>query len=154
MTIDTARWTCWRDPSHEGGKNSDFGWPECKVCGAAPPYHERPNYLPADFALNVYILTEPHYFIAPGSAIVGIEKESGVLAYYEGWIYDQLPEVSVRDRWEAGVMQAADRMVTRYPTTGFGFMQSPVLKKVGTYLPRIHQLVMDDEETLKEYLNA
>lgn len=153
-------WTCWRDPTHATAATI-FGWPQCLTCRAAPPYHERPSYLPEDLKLVIYVPTEDprmRAVIAPRSAIVGLpvggsgERTS---IYYEGWVNGpmQYADRDARGLWEAGVEHAAGRMVTDYPTVAQANVLSRRLKRVGMYHPRTHQIDVADEGALDAWLN-
>lgn len=146
---------CWRDPSHTRIETTRFGWPQCAVCRAAPAYHERPSYLPDDLLLDVLVPTRvgPYQTIDEGSAVVGVPlDENRVLAYYEGWIHGQYAELSKRERWEHGVLHAAGRMVTNYPTVATAHLDAWDVTKVGTYNPKTRELVVTDEDVLRAWL--
>lgn len=155
MTVLTD-WKCWRDPQHTAiDTHPMFGWPQCATCRAAPPYHERPNYLP-ELLLDVYVLTTPSSIIAEGSGIVGdpSHAEDRVLVHYEGWIHGarQYEHLDARGRWEAGLLHAAGRMVTGYPTMAAGLLPTSQLKKIGTYDPRTHRVEVEDEQALAAWI--
>lgn len=156
-------WTCWRDLSHRPvTKNPLFGWPQCSICRAAPAYHERSRYLPDGFRLNVYVPADGRStaIIAPGSAVVGlitgVGPEGGwVSVYYEGWLNGpmQYGDRDARGLWEAGLLHAADRMVTDYPTIAQARLPLKTLRKVGTYNPKTHEVTVNDEEALTAWVS-
>ena len=156
----TTTWTCWRDPAHTSILTHPLGWPQCAECGAAPAYHERGQYLPERFTLTVYVpVDENTYGIKERSGIVGVSTlpESGldnVLAYYEGWANGamQYADRDTRGQWEAGLLHAADRMVTAYPTISRIVLSSNCLKAIGTYNPWTREVLVEDEAALAEWL--
>lgn len=151
-------WPCWRDASHEVKPHPTFGWPQCTVCQAAPPYHERPNYLPDDLSLDVFIPAGGAALaqLALGTAVVGLSSrmDGYVETYYEGWIYGaaQYEGLSPRGKWEAGLEHAADRMVTAYPTSAMAHFPAHTLFKVGTYNPKTRQVTMTHTPALSTWL--
>lgn len=150
-------WECWRDPSHHDVVTTPFGWPQCGVCRAAPPYHERPAYLPAGFTVNLYtpVPGSRPFLFAPRSGIVGVPLGSRVNVYYEGWVHGpaQYADRDSRGLWEAGIEHAASRMITGYPTVAQACLPTDALAQVGTYDPRTKQVTVDDEPALNAWLN-
>lgn len=160
--IDT--FICWRDPEHPIAPHPQFGWPRCTTCGAAPPYHQRPQYLPENFSLGIYLPTESTplaVMIAPGSAIVGIEKpdlyadgQGRTLIYFEGYTV-MLPSDLVGKEayqiWEAGMATAASRIVTDYPTIAASTPRNRELLRVGTYY--VKSAVFDIADPYRDALN-
>lgn len=155
MPTKTA-WTCWRNPVHDPIDTTTFGWPRCAECGAAPAYHERPAYLPDGFALNLYVplgalrgLT-----IKPGSGIVGVDLGERVSIYYEGFVQSkyQYEDLTGRPLWEKGVMIAADRQITGYPTIAQASPRPQDVQCIGTYDPRTNAFDVTDEKALDEWL--
>ena len=119
----TTTWTCWRDPAHDQIAFHDtFGWPQCMVCRAAPPYHERTEYLDERLNLTLYVPVHGGFIeriAAPRSAVEGLPAgDERAVVYIEGWINGpmQYADSDVRGLWEAGVEHAASRMDTAYPT--------------------------------------
>lgn len=163
-TTSRTDFVCWRNPSHAIGVHPVLGWPECSVCRAAPPYWERGQYLPETFELGIYVPDGTGY-IAGGSAVVGypIERPMDettppyyeVLVYYEGWIHGacQYEGLDARGRWEAGLLHAADRLVTAYPTAAMATLPAPRLKRVGSYDPKHKRIIeITDNEALEAWL--
>lgn len=158
-THEISTWACWRDATHEVAA-TQYGWPQCVVCRAAPPYHERPDWLPDDFALGIYLPTDwrPTAIIAPRSGIVGLPVGDGqqwIDIYYEGWINGpmQYDDRDARGLWEAGVQHAASRMVTNYPTIACAHMYASSLVRIGTYYPKaVRRIELTDESKLEEWL--
>lgn len=158
---------CWRDPKHTDITITRFGWPQC-ACGAAPPYHDRPDYLPKGFQLGIYVPVEGplRAIIADRSGVVGLPSpadasdplgrgpEARTLIYYEGWTNGpmQYADRDTRGLWEAGVEHAASRMITQYPTVAQAFPLSTTLKNIGLYDPRAHTFDIHDEEALDAWL--
>ena len=66
-------------------------------------------------------------FIAPGSAIIGAWSDTEIEIYYEGAIHQQ--NMTFEDK----CLHAADRFVTRYPTSARAAMPASELKQIGTY---------------------
>lgn len=151
---------CWRNPDHPVHENPIFKWPQCKEpnCQAAPPYHERVQYVPDDLHLPIYVPTgmAGTTNIMPRSAAVGHPPRDGrSLVYYEGWIHGApTAAVTPREQWEAGLFQAADRMITRYPTTALALMNVDLMTQVGTYHPKTHTYEITDEETLTAWIES
>lgn len=158
---EEATWKCWRDASHPTRPNPLLGWPQCTVCSAAPPYHERPSYLPPGFHTNLYVPQDQtsalRRYVA-GSAIVGITEDSEdenarVRIYYEGWIYHR-PSVDPFDSWRQGVIVAADRLITSYPTAAMAWVSPKTLTKIGTYSPAGNVFTITDPTARDEWLAA
>lgn len=160
--LDASDFICWRDPAHDGISTTMFGWPQCAVCQAAPPYHDRPKYLVPGFALGLYVPlpSKPiNAMIAPRSGIVGLPTggdgdDARVHIYFEGWINGPMQYAGrdARGLWEAGVEHAASRMVTRYPTTAALTPRASELKSVGLYWPRADNFQITDEIGLALWL--
>lgn len=160
----TKTWTCWRDANHKVEAQAPFGWPQCTECGAGPGYHERVKFLPRDLTLTLFVPTTANV-VAARSAVVGYPKgrttKSGsgrwiapgrTFTYYEGWLYGQHAQLNARQKWEAGVKNAADRMVTQYPTSACGSFPDADLVAVGTYSPITGVIEVTDEEALNQWL--
>lgn len=131
---------CWRVASHSIENHPVFGWPRCAECGAAPPYHQRPQYLPDNFSLGIYLPTESTplaTMIAPGSGIVGVEHEGGRTSiYYEGFtvmLPSDLVGKAPYQLWHAALATAASRMITAYPTIAAAAPKNREVLRVGTY---------------------
>lgn len=62
--------------------------------------------------------------IRPGSSIVGVPTENGVVLYYEGNLYGAENLVSYTDR----IRHAAGRLFARYPTVAKMFVTAERLK--------------------------
>lgn len=158
---ENQTWTCWRDPSHETKPHPWYRWPRCTVCGAAPAYHERPGYLPAEFWLPVYVLApaaRARVIVAPGSGIVGGPVDTGerTTVHYEGWVHGAAQYAS-RDapgRWEAGVEHAAGRMITEYPTSAAASIPTEDLLMVANYNPTTRAFGVFDDESLAAWLET
>lgn len=158
MTALPWEWECWRDPSHEVGK-SPLGWPQCKVCRAAPPYHERPNYVPDNLMLGVFVpkrRTSAMLMISARSGVVGYWVGQRVMTYYEGWANGpmQYADRDARGLWEAGIEHAAGRLITDYPTVAQGFFPGDDLIQIGFYNPKTKRLIVNDEAALNEWLET
>lgn len=157
MTNHNAAWTCWRNPAHEVGTHPVFGWPQCKVCSAAPPYHERPDYLPEGLLLRVYVPSSAsNWKPARGSGIVGVPNPAmdHATVHYEGWIYGQHADLDPRRRWELAVQNAAGRMVTDYPTIAQVYVGLENLVPIGHFDPRSRVITVDDEQALAAWLGG
>lgn len=160
----TETWQCWRDPSHVTKPHPQFGWPQCQACAAAPAYHERVDYLPANLRLTLYVPSrlngggaffKDRFWVHPRSAIVGLgsgAKETVV--YFEGWIHGpmQYNGRNARGLWEAGVEHAASRMVTAYPTSAMAAIPIIELQAIGTYDPITRTFDVQDEPALARWL--
>lgn len=149
MTI----WTCWRYPSHETTTDPMFGWPRCAECSAGPPYYERTA--PADLRLDVVVPKGGR--IKKGSAVVAAldpEAPRRYLIYFEGWLHgaDQYAHLDRRGQYEAGLLHAAERMVTRYPTSAKAEVSTGDMLKIGTYTPVTRWFDVLDEDTLDRWL--
>lgn len=157
MSTKTDSFTCWRDASHTTIKpHPKFGWPECVTCRAAPSYAERPDYLPDDFTLTVYVPDTDLYrgLVARGSGIVGLPNPERITVYYEGWIHGaaQYEGLDARGKWEGGLLHAAGRMVVNYPTTAALSLPVAELKAIGTYHYKSRTVTVTDEAALTEWL--
>ena len=157
--MQTTTWTCWRDATHETTTHPDFGWPRCQVCGAAPPYYERPAYVDDRLELTTYVPVENSPLgktVAPGSAMVGHSLGERALVYYEGWVHGpaQYADRDARGLWEAGIEHAASRMVTQYPTSAAMTPRTEELTPVGTYRPTTSTVTIADEEALGRWLST
>lgn len=159
---EISTWTCWRDAAHEV-TTSKFGWPQCTVCRAAPPYHERPDWLPNDFELGIYVPNTASWkgtaIIAPRSGVVGLPAGGDWIDIsYEGWINGpmQYGDRDARGLWEAGIEHAAGRMITDYPTIARAHLPSNSLVRIGLYYPktRLVGLFSEGEDRLSEWLEA
>lgn len=131
-------WPCWRDPTHRVAARPVLGWPQCTECGAAPPYYERTQWVPADLDVPI-VIPEPgsnlDAVILPGSAIVAWPELHGPdrRIWFEGWA-DGIPDSStLADAWTDALRNAADRMVTDYPTSARGAYPADQMRTVGTY---------------------
>lgn len=164
MQNTAVAWNCWREPSHQGITITQFGWPQCATCRAAPPYHERPQWLPENFTANIYVpLDRFAATLKPGSAVVGVptaaspqidgEVEARVLTYYEGWVYDYDRPLD-RETWAEGLLHAAGRMIAAYPTVAQAFVRAREVQAVGYYNPRTREVVLDDEDALNHWLST
>lgn len=153
-------WTCWRDPSHTTKAHPRWGWPQCQDCGAAPPYHERAEYLPSENAdLVIFVPVDDHWGIAAGSALVGYihddedATERRATISYEGWVHgSQYESRDARGRWEAGLLHAASRLVTGYPTSAMYSPSMSRVKAIGLYNAKTHTIILNDEEALDAWL--
>ncbi len=152
-------WKCWRNREHPVAPHPHLGWPQCTVCGAAPQYHERGDYLPADLELTIYVPVDDARMvgngIAPGSGIVGIPVgDDLVMICYEGWVHGamQYADRDVNGRWEAGVQHAADRLVTAYPTVARAYVPPDRLRPIGTYNPTTNNIAVTDDAALGAWL--
>lgn len=150
-------WQCWRNPQHQDTVITDFGWPCCADCGAAPAYHERVSYLPADLELPVFVPRSDRALIAPRSAVVGHLDPDGTgrfVVHYEGWVHGpaQYGERDARGLWEAGVEHAAGRKVTAYPTMAVATFPANELHQVGTYRVSDKRVDVTDEAALAQWL--
>jgi len=160
MRPDPNDFTCWRDPRHTAISTTVFGWPMCDFCRAAPPYHERPQYLSDDFVLGIYVPTGPAtVMIAPRSGVVGLPDggdgdEARTEVYFEGWVNGamQYADRDVRGQWQAGIEHAASRMVCRYPTVATALLCPAMLQYVGLYWPATKQIAIDNNEVLNGWL--
>lgn len=162
-TVKSASdFTCWREPQHTQISTTLFGWPQCATCRAAPPYHERPDYLVPGFALGLYVPTGPlAAIVAPRSGVVGLpdgadrdDPEARVSIYYEGWTNGAM-QYEGRDAqglWEAGVEHAASRMVTSYPTIACALPRASELTYFGLYWPKTKRMEIDFPEVLERWL--
>ncbi|KQP62927.1 hypothetical protein [Nocardioides sp. Leaf285] len=154
---DAAGWVCWRDARHRVGVRETLGWPQCRDCAAAPAYHERPSYLPHGFTLNVYVPSENERgqrlrrTLAPGSAIVGVADDPEV--YFEGWTFGQ-HDITTIEGWGAGVLHAASRLVTAYPTIARASVAGTALLTVARFDPRTSNLDVTDDDTLLAWLQS
>lgn len=145
----TEQWKCWRDASHTDIRITRFGWPQC-ACQAAPQYHERPDYVPPDLELGVYIPADGRAtaIIAPRSGVVGLPAGGDWIdVYFEGWVNGamQYAELDVRGQWEAGVQHAASRMITDYPTIACAMLPTVSLTRIGSYWPKSRMLRVENE---------
>jgi len=156
-----SQFTCWRDPAHQAVNQTIYGWPQCGICRAAPPYHERPSYLHEDFVLGLYVPADGRAtaIIAERSAVVGLPDggegdDAWTQIYYEGWINGpmQYGDRDARGLWEAGVEHAASRMVTAYPTVAQANLPAGTLQYVGLYWPVDKRIVVDNEGALERWL--
>jgi hypothetical protein len=176
--MKTDTFTCWRDASHEVGETR-WGWFQCKVCQAAPPYHDRK--VKDGVLLDIYVprLDQATGFrsrllvatLRPSTAIVGYRREVeaseaadpnraaiDTVISYEGWIYGQYSELDLGERWKLGLLHASGRLVTEYPTVATQFARSVDLTKVGTYDPRFGDVKpadpidITDEDALNDWL--
>lgn len=163
MSNTTVPFTCWRDPSHLVISTTMFGWPQCGICRAAPPFHERPGYLPENFALAIYVPVDNRAtaIISPRSAVVGLPnggegEDDWTQVYYEGWLNGpmQYGDRDARGLWEAGIEHAASRMVCAYPTIAQANLPSHMLQYVGLYWPATKVLVVDKPDALEEWLDG
>lgn len=155
-TTSTSVWTCWRDATHTT-HNTQWGWPQCVECQAAPQYHERGRYVYNDVSLVIYVpIDAGRLGIDPGSALVGLPVETSVDVHYEGWKYGaaQYANRDARGRWEAGIQHAAGRMVTAYPTSARVFVGSTLVRAIGTYHPSTDTITVFDEEALESWLTT
>lgn len=151
----TTTWTCWRDAAHEVRPHQYYGWPQCTRCSAAPPYHERADYLPPGFSLGIYVPAKRGGTVADGSAIVGHVTEDGQFhVAYEGWVYGaaQYEGLGVRGRWEAGLHHAANRLVTRYPSRATQVVDARWVHEVGRYEVATSVVTITDEPALSRWL--
>lgn len=157
----TNPWQCWRDASHDQIITTEFGWPQCSTCWAAPAYHERPDYVPAHFVLGIYVPDPTNWRAAatvePRSGIVGLPTGVGgeyISVYYEGWVNGpmQYAERDARGLWEAGIQHAAGRMVVDYPTIARAHLPSNSLTRIGIYRPKSGEIELTDEARLNEWL--
>lgn len=151
-----GEWVCWRDASHPVAA-SVFGWPQCTICLARPPYYERAEGLRDDLVLEVYVpVGDAPARIAPGSAIVGqAPQDERITVHYEGWVHGaaQYAHLDARGQWQAGVEHAAGRLVCAYPTAATAHLPRQTLKPIGTYHPTTRALIVNDEEALDAWLN-
>ncbi len=153
-------WKCWRNREHPVAPHPQLGWPQCTVCGAAPQYHERAQYLPAGMELTLYApaFPEANLGIAPGSAIVGVplldDGPQAVLVCYEGWVHGamQYADRDAHGRWEAGVEHAADRLITAYPSVARKVLPIHALRPIGTYSPTTNSIAVTDDAALVAWL--
>lgn len=151
-------WTCWRNPRHPVKPHPVFGWPQCQHCQAAPQYHERSQWLPADLQLAIYVPSPfARFGVAPGAGIVGVNPPLGndiVFVHYEGWVHGamQYADRDARGRWEAGVYHAASRLVTAYPTIAQANVPRQQLRRIGTYNPTTDVVTVTDEAALSVWL--
>lgn len=159
VDITVRDWTCWRDASHSGLNTTIFGWPACCICHAAPPYHERPAYLPVSFVLGIYVPSDSRStaIIAPRSAVVGLPDggdDPRIDVHYEGWINRamQYANLDADGQWRAGIEHAATRMICDYPTIAQANLPSTALRYVGLYHPRTKEIEVDDPTALREWL--
>jgi hypothetical protein len=154
-THDISTWACWRDATHSVAA-SKYGWPQCTVCMAAPPYHERPEWLPDNFMLGIYLPSrdeagwKANAIISTRSAIVGLPvgyEQRWIDAYFEGWLNGpmQYRDRDARGLWEAGIFHAASRMVTNYPTIACAHLPTEALTCIGNYRPKERHLHIDSE---------
>lgn len=154
---DAKEWRCPREPNHDV-EVTRWGWPQCAVCRAAPPYHERPSYLDPNTTLLLYVPASgpARSIIAPGAGIVGFTKSGLDVVAYEGWTNGamQYEGRDARGLWEAGVFHASGRMVTGYPTIAQGAFPQGDLMSVGVYNPTTNEIVVLDEEHLNEWLGV
>lgn len=164
--ITVTSWTCWRNPEHDRVNTTMFGWPQCAICRAAPEFHERPNYLPENFVLGIYVPVDGDALrrraiamIAPRSAVVGLHDggdgdDARIQVYYEGWTNGpmQYADRDARGLWEAGVYHAASRMVTGYPTIAQAYLPADQLAYVGLYYPKTKRIIVDADQRLAEWL--
>lgn len=165
MTHTSApAFTCWRDPSHEVEFHPIWGWPRCKDCRAAPPYHQRQP------RVNLYLdIVVPNpstrggaflaSTIAPHSAIVarrfaGAGDVYNTLVSYEGWTLGGPEGLSSRERWNLGLLHAADRMITEYPTVAQATCKHDDVLTIGLYDPALNDINIDDEDTLAKWLET
>jgi hypothetical protein len=103
-------------------------------------------------------------YVRPSSAIVGRlhETPSGWLAdaspvdngplvevCYEGNLY----HAECLARFSERVRQAADRLITEYPTIARAWVPAEALVPVGTYVPRTHALAFTNLEALACWLD-
>lgn len=80
--------------------------------------------------------------IAPGSGIVGIEREGTLVCYYEGNLYRALNMLEGRER----VICAFGRLATRYPTVAMmAVLDKSQLIRVGEITWPKH-ILFDSEE--------
>ncbi|NUS02039.1 MAG: hypothetical protein HOV97_05690 [Nonomuraea sp.] len=166
MRPDPNDFRCWRDPEHKVVNTSVYGWPFCMTCRAAPPFHERREYLHANFAVALYVPTDwrGNAIIAKRAGIVGLPNEAvdsadgddgWVNLYFEGWVNGamQYEGSTPRQLWEAGVYHAADRMVTDYPTIARAHLPQSALRYIGIYRPKGGTFDVHDNEALEEWLS-
>ena len=152
--MDWKDWTCWRDASHPVGKHV-LGWPQCKFCRAAPPYHERPRYIDPAWTATIYVPRDSRLTIRPASGVVGYRVgDEHVSIYFEGFVhsafqYEGLPPI---ERWEGAIKIAADRMATDYPTVASMMVKEEALEAIGTYSPRSGEIVVTDEAALRRWV--
>lgn len=160
----TATFTCWRDASHQTQVHEPFGWPECEVCGAAPPYYDRIKYLDPDYQLALVV---PNLDTPPKSR-VHIERGSGIVGFplewettdrwqieYEGFVYGpptDLAGATPFERWKGGVRQAAGRCVTNYPTVARAWVVGGTLIQVGSFNPTTDQFTITDQAAIDAWL--
>lgn len=159
MTTTTG-WKCWRDPNHEVVDHPEFGWPQCvrSECRAAPPYHERLDYLPDGYTLDVFVprRTAALSIFAPGSAIIGtpLDKDH-VKVYYEGFVYgtpNEARDKGPRAKWVLGIQIATERCITAYPTVATAFMQRAHLLQIGSYEPKRQRLLVHNDIVLDRWV--
>lgn len=162
MSYTASDWKCWRVAEHYVNETI-YGWPQCFECGAAPPYHERSEFVRDDFALGIYVLLDHPLkgAIAPHSGIVGLHnggvgEDSKVELYFEGWTNGpmQYADRDVRGLWEAGVAVAANRMITRYPTVATCVAPNTALQGVGLFQVKTNTIIVDNEQALAAWLEA
>lgn len=96
--------------------------------------------------------------IRPRSAIVGDPKPGTgeVLAYLEAWIHGpaQYGHLDARGLWEAGVVHAAGRCFTRYPTVARAACMLHDLIAVGTIEADGNRITITDEEAVQTWLTS
>lgn len=156
--MSTTPWVCPNGADHFVNTTM-FGWPICSECRQAPPYHERFAYLPDNFALAVYVPAGAIGMITPASAIVGLPnggdgEDDWTEVHFEGWVNGpmQYADRDARGLWEAGVLHAAGRLVTDYPTSARMSIQSTKLDQIGIYFPKRDEIQIDSEILLTEWL--
>lgn len=152
-------WVCWRDPRHVDVMITRFGWPQCRVCAAAPAYHERGKWMSSDLTVPVFVPAPEapmRHVVAPGSAVVGCSAGGFAEVTYEGWVYGahQYAHLDTRGRYEAAVLHAADRLVTDYPTRARMVVAEDELVHVGDYNPTTRVLDVTDQDALTHWLEA
>lgn len=163
----TDTFVCWRDAGHKT-ETTRWGWNRCAECGAGPQYYERK----ADPSIVLSIVVPSgtneakklRAVIARGSAIVAYSMAKpleGVDTHlsYEGFIHRDNKGLTARELWRMGLLHAADRMVTEYPSAAKRLAHSDDLAVVGTYTPSAlnadpmrDPIDITDEETLARWL--
>lgn len=147
-----TEFVCWRDASHKVGEHPIWGWPKCTVCDAAPPYYERRARV--NLFLDIVVVTDDRIkgMIAPGSGVVARQINDGrAMLSYEGFIHGGGQGLTPLERYRLGLLHAADRLVTDYPTIATLLAPLGSFEVIGLYDPNaLHQTPKQDPISISD----